>query len=134
MNINKMTKKDFLAIEEMKPTKPFTSVVIVPTGRKHDSGYGCMKFVLLNRGEVVGCVGGYSDVVHINGIGGYGIDFMRGVDEGKVEPIGWSIDLLRTSRLVRLFCDRKMIIQDREVLSDFEVFATNKRSWEADEE
>ena len=126
MDINKMTKKDFLAIEEMKPTKPFSSVVIVPTGKAHDSGFGCMKFVLLDRNEIVGCVGGYSDVVHINGIGGYGLNFTKALCGQSVPPVGWSLDLLQRSKLVRLFCHRKLIIHDEEVLSDFEVFATER--------
>ena len=127
MDINKMTKKEFLAIEEMKPTKPFTSVVIVPTGRTHDSGFGCMKFVLLDRNEIVGCVGGCSDVVHINGIGGYGLDCAKALFDQSVPPIGWSLDLLQGSRLVRLFCNRKLIIRDEKVYSDFEIFAAERK-------
>ncbi len=49
--------------------KEFKNIIIIPTDEIHDSGFRCMKFVLIkwNNGfyEVVGVVGGYSDVLHL---------------------------------------------------------------------
>ena len=48
--------------------KEFDNIIIIPTGEMHYSGFGCMKYVLLkweNDLEVVGVVGGYSDVIHV---------------------------------------------------------------------
>ena len=49
--------------------KPFSQVIIIPTDDIHDSGFRCMKYILLKCEEgslnVVGVVGGYSDVIHL---------------------------------------------------------------------
>ena len=49
--------------------KKFRNIIIIPTDEMHDSGFRCMKYILLdwNDGgyEVVGVVGGYSDVLHL---------------------------------------------------------------------
>lgn len=48
--------------------KPFSQVIIIPTDDIHDSGFRCMKYILLkweNGLNVVGVVGGYSDVIHL---------------------------------------------------------------------
>ena len=51
--------------------KKYNQIIIVPTDNLHDSGYICMKYVLVMVGmeyppEVVAVVGGYSDVLHIS--------------------------------------------------------------------
>lgn len=49
----------------------FDSLVILPTRRKHDSGYRCMEFVAV-KGETPICrMGGGSDVIHLLGIDGF---------------------------------------------------------------
>ena len=50
--------------------KKFRNIIIIPTDEIHDSGFRCMKYILLNFAEyggyeVVGVVGGYSDVLHL---------------------------------------------------------------------
>lgn len=131
MNIMEMTKKDFQAIENSSPTKPFSGFVIVPTGKKHDSGYGCMKFVLTSGDEIVGCVGGYSDVVHLNGIGGYGTDWERALATGYVPVTDWNIDLLPKSKCVRVFSHKGMTLpEDAWIGSDFEVYGKGKQGGE----
>lgn len=48
--------------------KSFSQVIIIPTDNIHDSGFRCMKYILLkweNGLNVVGVVGGYSDVIHL---------------------------------------------------------------------
>jgi len=49
--------------------KEFDNIIIVPTCEMHDSGFRCMKYILLKWGNglnVVGVVGGYSDVIHLH--------------------------------------------------------------------
>lgn len=51
--------------------KKYNQIIIVPTNELHDSGYICMKYVLIKIGmkyppEVVAVVGGYSDALHIS--------------------------------------------------------------------
>ena len=71
----------------------------------HDSGFRCMKFILARDREIVGAVGGWSDVVHPNGIGNYGEydnGFVSRVASRKIPYIGLSMDCLRRSRCVRI--------------------------------
>lgn len=102
VDLNKMTRKDFLDIPvlESQPPVVFDSFVIIPTGRAHDSHYGCMKYVLIRDHEIIGAVGGGSDVV-------------------RMEGVSWlTMDCLRTSRLIHVFvkCDLEMPFP---VCSDF---------------
>lgn len=116
MNINS-TKEEFENLDYFNPTDEFNGIVIIPTNELHDSGFGCMKFALLNHNEVVGCVGGNSDVIHLNGIGGYGKDFDKALKTNMTKRIDWSIDCLPNG-LIRLFCSYKLYIDDLAV-SDF---------------
>lgn len=119
MNINSK-REEFENLDYFEPTDEFNGVVIIPTNELHDSGFGCMKFALINHGEVVGCVGGGSDVIHLNGIGGYGKDFNKTLKIGMVKRIDWSIDCL-SNGLIRLFCSYKLDI-DEFILSDFNLY------------
>lgn len=104
--INNMTLEELRAIELFGEAAKFNAVVIVPMPDIHDSGYRCMKFILMNRGEVVGCVSGWSDVLHINGIGGYGLNWEETMKTGMTKVVDWSIDCLPESGCLRLFCAR----------------------------
>lgn len=103
------TKEDFENLDYFGPTDEFNGIVIIPTNELHDSGFGCMRFALTNHEEVVGCVGGYSDVIHLNGIGGFGRfeDFNETLKTGRAKRIDWSIDCLPNG-LIRLFCSYKL--------------------------
>lgn len=51
--------------------KQYNQIIIVPTDELHESGYICMKYVLIKIGmkyppEIVAVVGGYSDVIHLS--------------------------------------------------------------------
>lgn len=52
----------------------FDSLVILPTRRKHDSGYRCMEFVAVKGEQPICRMGGGSDVIHLLGIDGSNID------------------------------------------------------------
>ena len=122
MNVLSMTKKDLLALEPFLPEEQFNGVVIVNTGRKHESGYMCMRFVLVNGTKIVGCVGNYSDVVELNGIGGYGLNWRETMKTDKVDRVAWSIDMLPNG-CCRLFSRNSGYLSFPELmLSSFEIF------------
>ena len=117
--------KEFKELEYFKPSEAFNGCVIIPTGEKHHSGYMCMKFALMHNDRVVGCVGGYCDIVHINGIGGYGMyttdNYLMRVKSRRVPLVAWCIDCLPNG-LLRLFSDRGLTIDDI-ICSDFQLYA-----------
>lgn len=140
-----MTKEDFAklprleddAFEGFNPMKDsFRSLVIIPTGEEHDSGFGCMEFVLVNaHGEAICRVSGSSDVVHIDGIGGYGVGSIskaqRLIDGTPIViPKGWSIDCLPCGYL-RLFAggDYDLVLERPYwPSSSFEIFAEKRKN------
>lgn len=125
IDTRKVTLEELQALtEEDYPTgrdTVFDSVIIVPMDDIHESGYRCMKFVLIQGHDVVGVCGGYSDVIHINGIGGYGRWYSR-IPSG-VKPVGWSIDCLPCG-VLRLFGHKKMTTDDW-IGSDFSVYSND---------
>jgi len=132
MNANNMTRKEFDALPERKwgeDIGEFDSLVILPGRAKdmHDSGFRCMDFVAVRQAEPICRLSGCSDVVHINGIGGYGKNWgCKGGGVPKtIEPISWSIDCLAKSGLLQLFCRHKL--EAGEALSSFELYATTLR-------
>ena len=119
-DINHMTRRELEAV----PTVPWEkilhcdAVVILPARRKrgglHESGYRFMSVVCTYRGEIVGRTYMCSDVLHLGGI----------LTVGEV-AIGWSVDCLPTSGLLRVFASS----DDLEVgptLSSLEVRRTPK--------
>jgi hypothetical protein len=124
--INAMTREEFSGVpfgEWNKPPATFESLVIVPTTEIHDSGYLVMEFVLAGGDNLPICRLGGSDVVHLDGIGGYGKDWLERL--GTVPEHGplssWSIDCLPKSGLLRLFARKPMSCGP--ALSSFEVFS-----------
>lgn len=126
MDIMEMTREDFDKVpyraQLVNPPDTFYSLVIIPMDETHDSGWRCMDFVAVNEHrEPLFRLSGGSDVVHINGIGGWGSK--NGDTFPKwVEPISWSIDCLPKSGYMRLFSDKRLSCNDY-VVSSFEVFA-----------
>ena len=104
MNILKMSKKDFSAVPERASwdakVELFNSLVIIPTKHMHDSGFMCMDFVAVDdKNEPICRLSGCSDVLHIDGIGGYGKQYVPGVMSRPIQ--GWSIDCLPCGYLPR---------------------------------
>ena len=131
MGMNGMTKKEFLLLPHRKWAEEVIcdSVIIIPmSGTKkelHDSGYRCMDFVAVKGDEPVCLLSGCSDVIHINGVGGFG-DYMRGSGFPElVVPVGWSIDCLPKSGLLRLFAG-SCKIKCKPALSSFEIIAVER--------
>lgn len=124
IDIKTVTVEELLNLDYQAPQRQqFNSVVIVPlNGELHESGFRKMKFIYLKRdGEVAGVCGGSSDVLHLDGIGGYGQDWATNMDERKVPISAWSIDCLPNGCL-RLFARRPLVAPENS-LSDAEVFA-----------
>lgn len=139
MDILNMTKEDFDAVPRpdtytdwnrltSNGCLEFQSFVIVPVYNEdgtiviHDSGWGCMEFCLIDRNnEPIVKVGGGSDVVNLDGIGGYGDDWLE-----STGIHGWSIDLLPCGYL-RLWTRSTLYIRDSIICSNFEVFSKDER-------
>ena len=103
------------------------SLIILPSKRKHDSGWRIMYFVAVKDGKPICICSGCSDVLDIDGIGGVGLHSQM----KQVKPRAWKIDCLPKSGLLRLSCNNKM--QLGPSLSNFQVFATDKPSFDGDE-
>lgn len=121
------TREEFENLDYFAPTGEFNGIVIIPTNEMHESGYMCMKFALMDHLEVVGCVGGGSDVIHLNGIGGYGKyeNFKEVLKTGLTKRVDWSIDCLPNG-LIRLFCSSKLEL-DEIICSDFNLYVKSER-------
>ena len=125
MNIFNMKKSDFKDIPrfDWKQTEiEFDDLVIIPTARKHDSGYRCMEYCAVKNGEPIGVFGGYSDVMHLDGIGGYGK--WKNTIPTTFDRKAWSIDCLPCGYL-HLWCSGYKM-KASGCLSDFEIYTEKK--------
>lgn len=120
--ITLMTKEDFKEVPMRKwddDIGEFYSMVIIPTEDKHDNGYMCMEFCAVDRDNFPICrMSGGSDIVHIDGIGGFGAldqPYIREI----VKPKRWAIDCLPCGYL-RLFSS--YVLTRGRSLIDFEVY------------
>ena len=129
MTIDKMTRKEFEALPDRKWDQVIicNSIVILPTRHMHDSGYRCMDFVACVGNDPLCLLSGCSDVIHVDGIGGYGDNWLRryGTVPSATPPSGWSIDCLPTSGLLRMWPSSGKILCD-SALSSFEMYALDK--------
>lgn len=114
-NISEMSKKEFQELEIEYDKQGFTSFIICPMKEIHDSGYRCMKFILLRGHEIVGTVSGWSDVIHFNGICAQGKNHVY--EEFPRQP-AYRIDCLKKSGLARVFTDYLLEV-DMPICSDF---------------
>lgn len=127
-DLNDITLKEFQDMECFGQTETFNDVIIVPTDDIHDSGYRCMKFVLVRRREIVGCVGGYSDVVHPNGICNCGQHpDINMYAKGFIPAMHISIDCLKESGCVRLMFRDNALKCDEFIGSDFQFYLTGEK-------
>jgi len=127
--VTEMSRKEFDALPNRKWNEDigeFDSMVILPLRTKHDSGYRCLDFVAVRQGKPICKLAGGSDVVHLNGIGGYGLNwlYIYGTCPKQVPPVDWSIDCLPKSGLLQIFTSGKM--RAGTALSSFELFHIKK--------
>lgn len=100
------TKKELEALparEWNEDIGEFDSLIILPTKHLDDSGFWCMDFVAVKGNEPFCRLSGCSDVIHIDGIGGYS-EWKQNVPT-VIPHKGWSIDCLKKSKLLRLSSD-----------------------------
>lgn len=127
-NLNDMTRAEF----EILPFRTkwdseeelFDSLIILPGRDIHDSGYRCMDFVGIRDGKPICRLTGCSDVVHIEGIGGFGYKWLEkyGKCPEKVDVVGWNFDCLRKSGLLRMFSGSHQV-KVGCALSSFDVYS-----------
>jgi hypothetical protein len=91
----------------------------------HDSGYRLMSYVLCKDNEPF-CIAGGGDVLHIDGIGGFGYRWFEnyGHVPSNVLPAGWTIDCLPQSGLLRLWCNEDILVG--RSLSSQEIYRIKK--------
>lgn len=119
------TKKELQALplrEWGEDIGEFDSLIILPTEHLHDSGFWCMDFVAVKGAEPFCRLSGRSDVIHIDGIGGYG-ERTQNVPT-IIPPKGWSIDCIKKSKLLRIFSDGKL--KAGSALSSFDLYAVKQ--------
>lgn len=130
MNIMEMKKEDFKKVpfrDKNTDLSDFYSVVILPTEEMHDSGYMCMDFVAVNtKREPICRLSGCSDVLDIDGIGGYGID-REGLTTGLAAVKGWAVDCLPCG-LLRIYTkDGYKLKVGNMAGSNYELYGVNDR-------
>jgi hypothetical protein len=88
----------------------------------HDSGFRTMDFVAIKDRKPVCLLAGGSDVIHLDGIGGFGKDWLDKYHTvPKMVPVsGWNIDCLPKSGLLHLWGHKEMVCDSG--YSSFEVF------------
>ena len=119
-----MTRKELEAVPHRKWSENTVcvSLIVIPQRSKHDSGYRNMAFVAVDENSYPICkIGGGSDVIHLDGIGGCGkkvLDILAHI------PIkAWSIDSLPKSGLLNIFSRYKL--EAGSALSSFELYSLN---------
>ena len=122
-DIRKWTRKDFKALphRERNQEVKFSSLVIIPLRKLHDSGWRLIDYAAVDENGVPFILlSGSSDVIHINGIGGYGK--YNGSIPKLIEPLSWSMDCLATSGYMMLWCNKELTCGPS--LSSFEIYTT----------
>ncbi len=102
MDLNNMRRAEFYAVPSRKwndTSGTFNLLVLLPTKRKHDSGYGMIDVVGVNGDKMVR-LSGCSDALHLQG----GNNEKAKYDESIV----WNIDLLWRSKLFCLFTHKQI--------------------------
>lgn len=134
MDVNYMTVEDFMKVpywgevldrDDLRGFE-FDSLVVIPTKDIHESGFRCMEFVAIDKnGEPICRLSGISDVLNLDGIGGYGKwnPYTELHSPRKIDPKSWSIDCLKTSGFLRIFARDGLFLDDPWPLSSFELYA-----------
>ncbi len=114
--------------EWSKEEADLDAIVVIPLRRKHDSGFRCMNFVAIRDRKPICLLSGCSDVIHFDGIGGYGYDWLNRSHTVPrlVSPKDFNIDCLSRSGLLRIFSSSYLLIAGSS-LSSFELYAEPRR-------
>ena len=120
--ITEMTRKEFEALPVRKWDEDigqFTALVILPLRSKHESGFRLLDFVACRESLPLCRLSGCSDVLHIGGIGGWGVRV-----GGTPRRIPWQIDCLPKSGLLCLASSEYLSCGD--ALSSFSIYSTDQ--------
>ena len=125
-SITEWTIKEFESLPYRAYNKDigeFDSLVVLPTKRLHDSGFRCMDFVAIKNLKPLCRLSGGSDVLHFDGIGGYGYNWLEefGRIPTGIKAKGWCIDCLPKSGLLHIFTHGKL--RAGTAFSSFDLFA-----------
>jgi len=77
MDVYNLKKKEILELSSNLPTSSnytpleFDSLLLIPTKKKHDSGYNCILVVGVNNGEAVCKITDWSDALKFNVVDDY---------------------------------------------------------------
>ena len=127
--IIEMTKKDFEnlpAKDRQEDIGKFDAIVIIPGkyNELRDSGFRLITYVFCKGHYPICKSSGLSDVLHLNGIGGYG-GYKKDLDnilKTRLAPIiDWNMDCLPKSGYMRLWCSYDLT--NETDLSSFDVIA-----------
>lgn len=130
LDLRLYTKEDFKKYDHLyisqfgENENNIYGLVIANTGDKHDSGYNCIRvYALDNNNEILGVLTDYSDVIHFNGIGGYGKENnWNSPISNLVERKSYCIDLLPCGYF-RIFKDRSHPFDFSDFIgSDFQIY------------
>lgn len=109
MNIFKVTKKNYKSLPQIEYGKEydFDSLLLIPNGEIHNSGYSEIDIIGCIKNEAVYNCGKHCDLLCFDGIGGYGYNLAK---TGKcvaytVEPNSWRIDMTPKG-FVRIFVNK----------------------------
>ena len=98
------------------------SILIIPTGELHESGFGIMHMFGIVDNDIKYFIDRGSDVIHLDGISGYGIyptDWKENLELQKSPNSRWRIDCLPCG-LLRIYCSGRIKIGGG--FSDFEIY------------
>lgn len=129
-HIEDMTRKEFEQVPYRENwNKPVfcSTLVILPTKIKHDSGWRCMDFVAIDKeGYPICRCSGCSDVLNLNGIGGDRMLELHKRFDPEVAVGEWSIDCLMKSGLLRII--NRTRIKVCSALSNCEIYSIKEEN------
>lgn len=102
------------------------SFLFLPHFGEHDSGYSFIRCVVTREGVPLCALTTHSDVLHVDGIGGYGPRDGRESLPDKLPICGWSIDCFPRSGAFRIWPNSSNRIEYGNALSSFEFYAVRK--------
>lgn len=115
MNIMSMTVEDFKAVHFRTATDGLScvySIVLLPAEEMHEYGFRYMNYVAIDKDHKPICrLPGGSDVLHLDGIGGYGLDFDNALKTQSIRPKNCSIDCLPCG-LFRVFSNHRLLVDN----------------------
>jgi hypothetical protein len=126
MKVLDMSKKEFenLRLREWsEDIGKFNSIIILPGKSRplHDSGFRYMDFIAVKNHEAICRLSGCSDVLHLDGIGGYGRN-KTSLETRLTTVKAWNIDCLPKSGLLHMWCEGYEL-EASPAFSSFEIIA-----------